>query len=160
VPNLERRLPRSTGAPRAASAGEQPSTAERKLLYVDSSALVKLVVDEPESEALAAHLGADDALATSRLALVEVPRATGLANPSPEVRSETERLLASCVLVDVSHELLRAAAGLASDTIRTLDAIHLASALRVEPDEVVAYDRRLGAAAAERGLEVVRPGGV
>jgi predicted nucleic acid-binding protein len=97
-------------------------------------------------------------LATSRIALVEVPRATTLANPAPEALEEAQRLLASCMLVDVSDALLRAAAGLASAAVGTLDAIHLASALRTEADELIAYDRRLVAAAAERGLAFSSPG--
>lgn len=97
-------------------------------------------------------------LATSRIALVEVQRATAIANPAPEVQKETKRLLAYCMLVDVTDQLLSAAAALASATVRTLDAIHLASALRIEADELVAYDRRLLAAAAERGLAVSSPG--
>jgi hypothetical protein len=44
-------------------------------------------------------------LGTSRIALVEVPRATSLANPAPEVQGETERLLASCLLIDVTDGL-------------------------------------------------------
>ncbi|MGH2713104.1 MAG: type II toxin-antitoxin system VapC family toxin [Thermoleophilaceae bacterium] len=133
-------------------------SAERRLVYVDSSALVKLVVEEPESAALEQHLADGPVLATSRIALVEVPRATGLANPAPEVRSETERLLASCLLVDVTDGLLRAAASHASASVRTLDAIHLASALRIEADELVAYDRRLAAAADQCGLAASSPG--
>jgi predicted nucleic acid-binding protein len=97
-------------------------------------------------------------LATSRIALVEVPRATALANPAPEVQEEAAGLLASCMLIDVTDRVLRAAAGLASRAVRTLDAIHLASALRIEADELVAYDRRLVGAAAERGLAVSSPG--
>ena len=92
------------------------------------------------------------------MALVEVPRATAIANPAPEVREASARLLASCMLVDVTDELLRAAAGLASRAVRTLDAIHLASALRIEADELVAYDRGLLDAAAEHGLAVSSPG--
>lgn len=133
-------------------------SADQHLLYLDSSALVKLVVDEPESEALTAHVGRGCALATSRLSLVEVPRATAIASSRPDAQAEVERLLLSCVLVDVTDALLRAAAGLAARTVRTLDAIHLATALRVEPDELVAYDHRLLAAAAEHGLEISHPG--
>jgi len=96
-------------------------------------------------------------LAVSRIAVVEVIRATRLANPAPEVQDEARRLLDSCLLLDVSDALLREAAGLAGGSVRTLDAIHLASALRIEPDEVVAYDRRLAKAAAERGLAVATP---
>lgn len=119
---------------------------------------MKLVIDEPESAALDRHLRGRPALATSRVALVEVPRATRLANPRDEVQQETERLLQSCMLIDTSDALLRAAARLTSRDVRTLDAIHLASALRVEPDELVAYDRRLLRAAGEHGLKTSHPG--
>jgi uncharacterized protein len=119
---------------------------------------VKLVIEEPESTLLEGHLGNEPTLATSRIAIVEVLRATALANPAPEVRAEAGRLLTSCMLIDVSDALLRDAAGLASATVRSLDAIHLASALRIEADELVAYDRWLTAAAAERGLAVSSPG--
>jgi uncharacterized protein len=125
-------------------------------VYADSSALVKLVIDEPESAALEKHLGQGQLVATSRIALVEVPRATAIANPSSDVRRETRRLLGSCLLVDVTDALLRTAADLASASVRTLGAVHLASALRIEADELVAYDRRLTAAAAEHGLDVAR----
>lgn len=70
---------------------------------------------------------------------------------------EAERLISSCMLVTVSSQLLRAARKLTSSTVRTLDAIHLASALRVEADELLAYDRRLLAAAGEQGLRLANP---
>lgn len=133
-------------------------SAERRLIYADSSALVKLVIDEPESDALEHHLTSDHILATSRIAVVEVSRATALANPSEEVRDEVDKLLTSCTLVAVSSQLLRSARKLAASTVRTLDAIHLASALRIEADELLAYDRRLLVAAAEHGLIAVSPG--
>lgn len=119
---------------------------------------MKLVVEETESSLLERHLEREPLLATSRVALVEVLRATSLANPGQEVRVAAERLLASCMLVDVSDSLLRSAAQLAGATVRTLDAIHLASALRVGPDEFVAYDRRLLDAALAHGLAVSSPG--
>jgi predicted nucleic acid-binding protein len=119
---------------------------------------VKLVIEEPESSALQRHLADQPLLATSRIALVEVPRATRLANPAPEVAAETQRLLEACMLIDITDGLLRVAAGLASRAVTTLDAIHLASALRIEADELVAYDRRLVAAAAGQGLAVATPG--
>jgi hypothetical protein len=96
-------------------------------------------------------------LATSRIAMVEVARAATLANPSEGVQGEIDRLLASCTFVAVTAQLLRSARKLAGATIRTLDAIHLASALRIEPDELLAYDRRLIAAAGEHGLKVSSP---
>lgn len=85
-------------------------------------------------------------------------RATAIANPSPEVRAETKRLLDSCLLVDVSEGVLRSAAGLTSDRVRTLDAIHLATVQRVAPDELLAFDRRLTEAARAAGLPVLQPG--
>jgi predicted nucleic acid-binding protein len=119
---------------------------------------VKLVVEEPESVALGSYLDEAGVLASSRLALVEVPRATGLANPSEEVRRETRRLLQACLLMEVSDRVLRDAAELTSREVRTLDAIHLSTALYIEADEFVAYDRRLVAAAEAHGLSVVAPG--
>jgi predicted nucleic acid-binding protein len=118
---------------------------------------VKLVIEEPESAALQRHLESHAAVATSRVAVVEVSRATALANPSAEVREEVDRLLASCMMVAVSAHLLRAARELAAPSVRTLDAIHLASALRIEADEFLAYDRRLLAAAVEQGLTTATP---
>jgi uncharacterized protein len=120
---------------------------------------VKLLIEEPESAALGEYLGADTpVLATSRIALVEVTRATSIANPSPEARAEAERLLASCLLIDVSDDVLRAAARLSSRDVRTLDAVHLASAQRVGPDKVLVYDRRLREAAKAAGFAVAHPG--
>jgi uncharacterized protein len=119
---------------------------------------VKLVVSESESTELRHHLAAEQVLTASGIALVEVPRATSIADPTPETERDTEELLASCTVVDVDDSLLRAAAVLASESLRTLDAIHLASALRVEADEFITYDRHLGRAAAEAGLVVVSPG--
>ena len=114
------------------------------------------MIEEAESAALEQYLS-DTTLATSRLALVEVPRATRIANPSPEVQHDTGRLLASCLLVDVSDRLLREAATLASERVRTLDAVHLATALYIEADEMVVYDRRLLSAAASHGLATSSP---
>ncbi len=116
------------------------------------------MIEERESEALAAYLDPTDAMTTSRISTVEVPRATAIANDLPDVQAEVDRLLTSCLLVAVTAQLLERARGLASRTIRTLDAIHLASALRVEADELIAYDRRLLAAADEHGLAVRAPG--
>jgi uncharacterized protein len=87
-----------------------------------------------------------------------VPRATALANPSPDVQAAVDALLGACMLIAVSIETLRAARKLAGASVRTLDAIHLASALRIEADELVAYDQRLLAAAAANGVAVASPG--
>lgn len=89
---------------------------------------------------------------------MEVTRATSIANPRAELKAETERLLASCLLVDVTDGLLRAAARLTSRSVRTLDAVHLASAERIAPDAMLVYDRRLGTAARAAGFLVAHPG--
>jgi uncharacterized protein len=85
-------------------------------------------------------------------------RAVSLANPGPEALADAELLLESCLLIEATDALLRQAADLASAAVRTLDAIHLATALRSDADELVAYNRRLAAAATARGLAVVSPG--
>lgn len=119
---------------------------------------MKLVIEEPESEALAHYVDeVNPVLATSRVALVEVVRAVGLANPSADARDEAIRAVKSCLLVDVTDVVLRSAAGLASLTVRTLDAIHLASAQRVGADEVLVYDERLREAAAASGFATAAP---
>jgi predicted nucleic acid-binding protein len=127
------------------------------LVYCDSSALVKLVVDEPESAALAGWIEGAETMAASRLAVVEVDRATRIANPSEAVARDTRRVLESCLLVDVSRAILGDASRLTSVQVRTLDAIHLATALRLEAEVLVGYDERLADAARARGLRVVAP---
>lgn len=119
---------------------------------------MKLVIEEPESAALEAHLNDDVVIATSEIAVVEIGRAARVANPSDEVGLEVDLLLDSCLLVAITSELLRSARNLSSAAIRTLDAIHLASAIRIGADELLAYDQRLLNAARERGLTVVTPG--
>lgn len=132
---------------------------ERRLAYADSSALVKLIVDEPESLALDSYLEAmPTTLVTSRVALVEVVRAARIANPAAEVEQRAGALVESCVLVDPAPPLLARAARLATRRVRALDAIHLASAELVEPDEMLVYDARLAEAAAAAGLPVAAPG--
>lgn len=133
-------------------------SAESRLLYADSSALVKLVLSESETAALREHLSAPTMLATSGIGLAEVPRAVARGNPSAEARAKAGRLLEDCILIDVTDELLRVAAELPPAPLRTLDAIHLASALSIQADVLLAYDRRLLAAATESGLPVMSPG--
>lgn len=137
-----------------------PRVDERRR-YADASALVKLILREPESGDLAAHLGEPlPRLATSRLAVVEVTRAAKIASPETDIQQEVTRLLESCDLLEVTATILRQAAALTSNRLRTLDAVHLASILRLEPDEVLAYDLRLVRAARDLGFAVAHPGSV
>ena len=85
-------------------------------------------------------------------------RATALADPSEDVAQDTRRLLGSYLLVDVDRRVLRLAAEAASREVRTLEAIHVATALRAGAAELVAYDRRMLDAAQAQGLSVASPG--
>ena len=129
-----------------------------RVLYVDSSALVKLVIDESESVALTRELRDRPTVVSSALALVEVLRAVRIQSRG-DLNAETRarELLASCQLVHPRDRVLEDAAGLASADLRTLDAIHLASALQVAPDAVVTYDRRLAEAATAARLSLLAP---
>jgi uncharacterized protein len=117
------------------------------------------VVAEPESPALESYLATRrPRLLTSRIAEVEVVRATRLADPAAETIEQADRILAACHIVEVTSAITHAARELAGEHVRTLDAIHLASALQVGPTEVVVYDRRLADAVSTAGLAVVQPG--
>lgn len=107
---------------------------------------------------LMSELDDEPVLTTSKHSLVEVSRAAALSRPGAATQRECERLLSSCALVDVSESVLKSAAGLTSHSIRSLDAIHLASALLSKPDALLAYDRRLIEAARAKGLKVLHPG--
>jgi uncharacterized protein len=131
--------------------------AEPPLVYADSSALVKLVVEEAETAALELYIAEREPLiTTSRIAVVEIARALVTADLERDNRSEAERLLRSYFLIDVSGPILDDAAGLTT-SVRSLDAIHLASARHVGPDEVLVYDRRLARAAADLGFVIAQP---
>jgi len=129
-------------------------------IYLDSSAIVKLVLKEPESQALRRYLrkhGADEPV-TSMLARVEVVRAVGPGGPAAVAHAR--RRLARMHQVALDAELLDSSAAMAPGTLlRSLDAIHLASAQLVGPDlrAVVTYDQRMRAAAAAMGLPVEAP---
>lgn len=135
----------------------------RPLLYLDASAIVKLVLVERESVALRTAV-APARLATSEIVLVEVPRALGRMRVKPSerarVRHEEQRVLAGLDLVALTRPLLMSAARLAPPSLRALDAVHVASALTFGAalGSFVSYDRRQLDAAAGVGLAVVSPG--
>jgi len=134
------------------------------LYYVDASALVKLVRDEPESDALRACL-VDVDLVSSELVLTEVPRAIRRAAagdpslPIDKLVSRAGEVLEAVGLLPLDRGLLHTAGALAEPTLRTLDAIHVTSAIDVSPsDGFVTYDVRQGAAARLAGLRTLSPG--
>jgi predicted nucleic acid-binding protein len=130
------------------------------IVYVDTSAALKLVVDEPESAALAEtlqrHRDAGDVLVSSLLLHTEMHCA---ANRRPDVvnRDLVAQALSTIDLVALEcGDLLTAP--LLPGRLRSADALHLAAALRTGAEVMVAYDRELAAAARNAGLDAQAPG--
>ncbi|MGH3538247.1 MAG: PIN domain-containing protein [Pseudonocardiaceae bacterium] len=128
------------------------------ILYVETSAAAKLLVDEPASSRLAARLDdavdADDAILSSTLLETELRR---LALRAEFAQSAVTQLLARFDLVEIDRSLYREAGLLPGRHLRSLGALHLAAALRVGADIMVTYDRRQADAAASAGLPVLAP---
>jgi uncharacterized protein len=129
------------------------------LIYLDSSALVKLALTEPESEALSGWLAerAEYSMVSSALHRTEVLRAIWRAEPAALPRGQ--RIIRRVERVVLSHDVLDNAATVPPQKLGTAGAIHLASALAIRRDLVafVAYDEALLEAAAEAGLPVASP---
>jgi uncharacterized protein len=133
------------------------------LVYADSSALVKLVRDEPESEALRAYLASAE-LVSCELVLAEVPRAVHRAAaadprlPLELLLARAGELLEALGLLPLDRGLLLAAGAFTEPALRALDAIHVAAAVTLSPlDAFVGYDERQAAAARLAGLRTVQP---
>ena len=130
------------------------------MIYLDSSALLKLLYEERESAALAGWLSVHGStpVVSSELARVEVIRACRRVNADalPEARA----LLGDLDLIPLTREVVDQAAEVGETLLRSLDAIHLASALSIRDDisAFIAYDHRLADAATAAGLEAVSPG--
>ena len=127
------------------------------MVYLDSSALVKLVIAEPESSALRRYLRGEPQRASCALARVEVLRA--VRGHGSVALTRARRLVQRLNLVPIDDELLDAAAALDPRVLRSLDAMHLAAA-QLFGDEltaVVTYDRRMAAAAGLVDLTVASP---
>ena len=145
---------------------EPPARTWSEPIYLDASALVKLLVPEPESEALnGALVGAEDVI-VSDLALTEMASALGrrvrerllaLAE-ARRLQREAEKLSAACHRVELTPPLHRRAERLLLSSreipLRTIDALHVAAALTADAATIVTYDSRLRAAAVSQGLFV------
>jgi predicted nucleic acid-binding protein len=131
--------------------------AQPAAVYLDSSALVKLVVAEPESPALRRYLRQRATRVSCALARVEVVRA--VRPHGSEVVARARRVLARVQLLRLDDALLDSAAGIDSAVLRSLDAIHLAAARSFEDSlgSLVTYDVRLCEAAEQLGLTVTAP---
>lgn len=129
------------------------------MIYLDASALVKLAVVEEETAALESWLKERPrtVTVTTDLATTEVPRAVMRSEPTALLQAHAA--VARTRRVAVTSEILATAASLQPPALRSLDAIHLASALRLRTylTDFVAYDDRLHQAARDFELPVVQP---
>lgn len=129
-------------------------------LYIDSSALLKRVIVEPESRAIRALLrdahSSGDLLTASSLAWVEVWRALRR-TAAADVEAAAENAVAGIAEFPLDDVILTRARQLGPDDLRSLDAIHLASAVAVGAEALVTYDARLAAAARSIGMPVFAP---
>ena len=129
------------------------------IAYLESSAAAKLLVSEGASATLADYLdqltGGGSSLISCVLLETELRRLA--------VRDNLQQLAVTALLdrldvIDLDREMYREAGLLSEKTLRSLDAIHVAAALRAGADVMVTYDVRQTAAAESSGLRVVAPG--
>jgi predicted nucleic acid-binding protein len=133
------------------------SAKRERATYLDSSALVKLVVREPESQALRRFIRRRGPLVSSALARTEVARA--LLPLGVEAVRRGHEVLARIDLVRINDRVLAGAGAMLPVELRSLDAIHLATAhqLGIDLARIVTYDDRMAAAAEDLGWTVARP---
>ncbi|WP_029210311.1 MULTISPECIES: type II toxin-antitoxin system VapC family toxin [Arsenicicoccus] len=127
------------------------------VVYVDTSALAALLIDQPESAALLDWLDSTAAeLVSSDLLETELRR---VAVREGLDQSDVTRLLDGVALAALDRAVYRGAGYLPMPYLRTLDALHLEAAIRLDASAVLTYDRRLGEAARAAGLDVIAPAG-
>ena len=126
--------------------------------YIDSSAVLKLAVREPETAALETYLAGCEGLVSSRLAVLECRRAARRVS-RVRVLQAVDDVLDAVYLLDITQAILDGAAMVDPPLLRSLDAIHLATALSLADAhvEVITYDKRFADAARANGLTVVQP---
>ena len=126
--------------------------------YIDSSAVLKLAVREPETAALETYVAGCEGLVSSRLAVVECRRAARRVS-RVRVLQAVDDVLDAVYLLDITQAILESAAIVDPPLLRSLDAIHLATALSLADVQVgvITYDERFADAARANGLTVVQP---
>lgn len=129
---------------------------EGRSVYVDTSALGALLIEQSESEALGAWLDATtDTLVSSDLLETELRR---LAVREALDQADVTALLDGVTLAALDRSVFRSAGFLPMPYLRTLDALHLEAAMRLDVGGILTYDHRLSEAARTVGLEVIAPG--
>jgi uncharacterized protein len=124
--------------------------------YLDASAFIKLILDEPESQALDVAI---DPFRWTSSALLEVEVTLAVRRRQRAAVDAVRALLGAVRMIEIDADICRAAAGLDDPGLRSLDAIHLATALSLGDrcGAFFAYDERLIAAARAHGLAVTVP---
>ncbi|MBB5633803.1 hypothetical protein BKA04_002026 [Cryobacterium mesophilum] len=126
------------------------------LVYVDTSAMGALLIDQPESQSLEDWLDRTSAiLVSSDLLETELRR---LAVRENLAQSDVTRILDGVALAALDRAVYRSAGFMPMQHLRTLDALHLEAAVRLDVSAILTYDRRLGDAARTLGVEVISPG--
>jgi predicted nucleic acid-binding protein len=130
------------------------------VIYLDAAALVKLLHPEPETARLTAWLNQQAEAPRVSSVLIEVEVARAVRRRAPHLVGRVASVLLGVNRFAISPTVRNAAASFADPALRSLDAIHLATALelRTELDAFVTYDKRLLAAAEAAGLPVASPG--
>ena len=129
---------------------------DRPLVYVDTSALEALLIAQAETQALVEWLDSSDAtLVSSDLLETELRR---MAVREGRDQEKVTQILDGVSLAALDRAVYRSAGLLPMPYLRTLDALHLEAAIRLEADAVLTYDLRLGEAAKAAGIDVVAPG--
>ncbi|GLI28347.1 ribonuclease VapC [Agromyces rhizosphaerae] len=129
---------------------------EESLVYADTSALGALLVAQSETEALVEWLDqADVRLVSSDLLETELRR---MAVREGRDQSKVSAILDGVSLAALDRATYRSAGLLPMPYLRTLDALHLEAAMRLDVDAVLTYDHRFGEAARSAGLDVIAPG--
>lgn len=130
------------------------------MIYVDSCAVVKLILDEDHTRALKAHLTSKPAeMVSSELTKVEVCRTLIRLSQREANREVADNLLAKIAKLPM-NAVLDLAADLDGPNLRSLDALHVATAQMLGPavTEFITYDKRLAKAATDAGLPLTMPG--
>ena len=134
--------------------------ADQTPLYLDASAIVKLIAEEPESAELIEAV-TDARLVSSELAIAEVPRAVRRIERGDlvDLIARADAVLATLALVPVGRDVLTLAGAFTTPTLRALHAVHVASSLLLDDLGLfISYDARQLRAAAEAGLAIASPG--